>query len=51
MAERKLSKSHRRDRESTVSAVDIKSLVSSESTFSLKPLKVGHLSVNSYPRK
>lgn len=41
MSERKISKAHRKDRESTVSAVDIKSLTSSESTFSLRPLKVG----------
>ena len=42
MSERKTSKSHKRDRESTVSAVDIKSLTSSESTFYIRPLKVGH---------
>ena len=41
MSERKISKALRKDRESTVSAVDIKSLTSSESTFSLRPLKVG----------
>lgn len=40
MSERKISKSLRKDRESTVSAVDIKSLTSSESTFNLRPLKV-----------
>lgn len=39
MSERKISKALRKDRESTVSAVDIKSLTSSESTFSLRPLK------------
>lgn len=43
MSERKISKALRKDRESTVSAVDIKSLTSSESTFSLRPLKVGEV--------
>lgn len=41
MSERKISKALRKERESTVSAVDIKSLTSSESTFNFRPLKVG----------
>ncbi|XP_022797946.1 dedicator of cytokinesis protein 11-like [Stylophora pistillata] len=39
MSERKISKALRKERESTVSAVDIKSLTSSESTFNFRPLK------------
>lgn len=46
MSERKTSKAHKKDRESTVFAVDIKSLTSSESTFSLRPLKVGKYSAD-----